>query len=137
MPPVPLSWSLLVLAAPAPPPAGGPSLLDPRLLWATISLVAILLLGALVLAWFDRLRKRADPSVLTPGDQLAAFRLSYERGELSQEEYERIRARLGPKLREQLDLPAAPTRRDKPGGSPGEPPPAAAPENPEIPPTGV
>jgi hypothetical protein len=133
---MPLRWSLLVLAAPAPPPAGGPSLLDPRLLWATISLVAILLLGALVLAWFDRLRKRADQDVLTPGDQLAAFRLSYERGELSQEEYERIRARLSPKLRQQLDLPAAPARRAKPGGS-GEPPPAAAPDNPEIPPTGV
>jgi len=133
---MPLRWSLLVLAAPAPPPAGGPSLLDPRLLWATISLVAILLLGALVLAWFDRLRKRADQSMLTPGDQLASFRLSYERGELSQEEYERIRARLSPKLRQQLDLPAAPTRREKPGGS-GEPPPAVAPDNPEIPPTGV
>ena len=134
---MPLGWSLLVLAAPAPPPAGGPSLLDPRLLWATISLVAILLLGALVLAWFDRLRKRADPSVLTPGDQLAAFRLSYERGELSQEEYERIRGRLSPKLRQQLDLPATPTRREKPGGLPGEPPPAVAPDNPDIPPTGV
>ena len=134
---MPLPWSLLTLAAPAPPPVGGPSLLDPRLLWATISLVAILLLGALVLAWFDRLRKRADPSVLTPGDQLAAFRLSYERGELSQEEYERIRARLGPRLRQQLDLPAAPARREKPGNSPGEPPPAVAPDNPETPPTGV
>jgi hypothetical protein len=133
---MPLRWSLLVLAAPAPPRGGGPSLLDPRLLWATISLVAILLLGALVLAWFDRLRKRVDQNVLTPGDQLAAFRLSYERGELSQEEYERIRARLSPKLRKQLDLPAAPTRREKPGGS-GEPPPAAAPDNPDIPPTGV
>jgi hypothetical protein len=96
-----------------------------------------LLLGALVLAWFDRLRKRADQSVLTPGDQLAAFRLSYERGELSQQEYERIRARLSPKQRQQLDLPAAPNRRDKPGGSQGEPPPAAAPDKPEIPPTGV
>src|SRR5207247_8322381 len=105
-----LPSSALPLAAPAPPPGGEPSLLEPRLLWATISLVAILLLGALVLAWFDRLRKRADPSVLTPGDQLATFRLSYERGELSQEEYERIRARLCPRLRQQLDLPGAPAR---------------------------
>jgi hypothetical protein len=93
------------------------------------------LLGALVLAWFDRLRKRGDQSVLTPGDQLAAFRLSYERGELSQEEYERIRARLGPKLRQQLDLPPQSRERSKP--APGEPPPAAAPDNPETPPTGA
>jgi hypothetical protein len=96
-----------------------------------------LLLGALVLAWFDRLRKRADQSVLTPGDQLAEFRLSYERGELSQEEYERIRAKLGPKLRQQMNLP--PTSRESERAKPaaGEPPPAAAPDNPEIPPTGV
>ena len=119
-----------------PLPQTHPSLFDPRLLWATISLVAILLLGALVLAWFERLRKRAEQTVLTPGDQLAAFRLSYERGELSQEEYERIRARLSPRLRQQLDLPAPPARRGKPG-SPDEPPPAVAPDNPEIPPTGV
>jgi hypothetical protein len=134
---VPLPWSLPTLAAPAPPPAGGPSLLDPRLLWATISLVAILLLGALVLALFDRLRKRADQSVLTPGDQLAEFRLSYERGELSQQEYERIRAKLGPKLRQQLNLPPQGPERERAKPAPGEPPPAAAPDNPEIPPTGV
>src|SRR5438552_11228238 len=110
---MPPRWSLLALAAPAPPPGRGPSLLDPQLLWATVSLVAILLLGALVLAWFDRLRKRRDPSVLTPGDQLATFRLSYERGELSQEEYERIRARLSRRLRQQLDPAAPPARRGK------------------------
>src|SRR5437762_11688400 len=107
---MPLRWSLLALAAPAPPPGRGPSLLDPQLLWATCALVATLLLGALVLAWFDRLRKRSDPSVLTPGEQLAAFRLSYERGELSQQEYERIRDRLAPRLRQQLDLPPTPDR---------------------------
>jgi hypothetical protein len=82
------------------PAAAGLSLLDPRLLWATIALVAALLIGAAVIAWADRWRKKVDRSVLSPGEQLAAFRLSYERGELSQEEYERIRARLAPKIRE-------------------------------------
>jgi hypothetical protein len=124
-------WTLLAQAAPAP--GRGPSLLDPQLLWATFALVATLLLGALVLAWFDRLRKRPDPAVLTPGEQLTAFRLSYERGELSQEEYERIRARLAPQLRQQLDLPAAPAKKTE--APPPESPPAAAPDAPEPPPT--
>jgi hypothetical protein len=80
-------------------PAAGLSLLDPRLLWATIALVVALLIGAAVIAWADRWRKNADRGVLSPGEQLAAFRLSYERGEVSQEEYERIRARLAPQIR--------------------------------------
>jgi hypothetical protein len=86
------------------------SLLDPQLLWATFALIATLLLGALVFAWLDRWRKRPTAGVLTPAEELAAFRSSYERGELSQEEYGRIRARLAPKLRQQLDLPATGAR---------------------------
>src|SRR5262245_58231274 len=37
-----------------------PSLLDPQLLWATIALVATLLLAAVIFAWVDRWRKRLD-----------------------------------------------------------------------------
>jgi hypothetical protein len=121
-------WSLLAQADPAPAPPKAPSLLEPQLLWATAALVVTLLLGALVISLFDRWRKRADPAVLTPAEQLAAFRLSYERGELSQEEYERIRARLAPRLREQLNLPpaqapgAAPPPAEPSGNGPSGPP---------------
>jgi hypothetical protein len=108
---------------PLPKPA--PSLLDPQLLWATLGLVATLLLGALVFAWIDRWRKRPDRSAVTPADQLAAFRLSYERGELSQEEYERIRATLAPRIKEQLDLPPRDVRNAERGMRTDEPKPRA------------
>jgi hypothetical protein len=97
-----------------PTPIRPPSLLDPQLLWAMVALVATLLLGAVVFAWLDRWRKRGDRDTLTPVDQLTAFRQSYERGEMSQQEYERIRAKLAPKLRQQVNLPPAPAPKPIP-----------------------
>jgi hypothetical protein len=90
-----------------PHPVRPPSLLDPQLLWAIGALIATLLLGALIFAWLDRWRKRGERNTLgaTPAEQLTAFRQSYERGELSQEEYERVRAKLAPKVRQQMNLP--------------------------------
>src|SRR5262249_38292205 len=75
--------------------------------------IATLLLGALVFAWLDRWRKRSRRDDASPADLLTSFRSSYEQGELSQEEYERIRARLAPKIKQQLgaaDKSAAPER---------------------------
>jgi hypothetical protein len=100
------------------PPVRHPSLLDPQLLWAMAALIATLLLGAVIFAWLDRWRKRGGArDTLTPTDQLTAFRQSYERGELSQEEYERVRAKLAPKLRQQVNLPpksTTPEEKPKP-----------------------
>ena len=101
----------------------GLSLTDPRVLWPTFGLVVILLLAAMILSWFDRWRKRTDAAVVSPADQLNAFRLSYERGELSPEEYKRIKAKLAPKIKEQLNVPPTPT--DEPPTS--EPPTAQPP----------
>lgn len=101
------------------------TLTDPRVLWPTFGLVLVLLLAAVLLSWFDRWRKRTDRDVLSPADQLNAFRLSYERGELSQDEYKRIKTRLAPKIKEQLNVPPNPT--DEP---PTSEPPAAAPPPP-------
>ena len=97
-----------------PHPARPPSLTDPQLLWAMAALIATLLLGALILAWLGRWRKRGDRDTLTPVDQLTAFRQSYDRGELSQQEYERIRTKLAPKLRQQVNLPPKPAKAPEP-----------------------
>jgi hypothetical protein len=68
---------------------------DPRLLWATVALTAIILAGALVLYWLDRWRKNnAVCASNNANDQLAHFRELYEAGDLSQEEFNRIRAKL-------------------------------------------
>jgi hypothetical protein len=65
-----------------------------RLLWAGLALVAALLVGAILLAWLERWRRRLQAGTGLPGDDLAAYRLSYERGELSEDEFKRIRDRL-------------------------------------------
>lgn len=62
------------------------------LLWGGV-LIAVLLFGAVILTKLDRWRKRmSEPEDV--GDALTSFRLSYEDGEISEEEYKRIRARL-------------------------------------------
>jgi len=72
--------------------AARPPLWDPRLLWLTLALVAVILLGVLILVWVDRWRKRSDTERLSANDQLANFRELYEQGQLSAEEFEQVRA---------------------------------------------
>jgi len=63
------------------------------LVWAALGLVAAVLVGVIVIAWVQRWRKRsADPS--DPEAELDNYRDLCERGLLSSEELERIRARL-------------------------------------------
>ncbi|MFO0811009.1 MAG: SHOCT domain-containing protein [Gemmataceae bacterium] len=118
-----MSFCWALLAADDTPDAPT-SLSDPALLWTTFALIAALLIGALIIAWFDRWRKRPAEYGMSPAEQLAAFKLSYERGELSQQEYERIKAKLGPKVRRQMNLPDRPKTTDT---APEPPPPPAEP----------
>lgn len=101
--------TLLVPAQANPGPAGDKlTLTDPRVLWPTFALVVLLLIAAVLLAWFDRWRRRQNEDVSSPADQLNDFRLSYERGELSADEYKRIKARLAPRIKQQLNVPPTP-----------------------------
>lgn len=86
------------------------SLLDhPNLPWIAGALVIVFLLGAIVIAWADRWRKAAD-EVESPMSLMTAFRQAHERGEMSDEEYKRVRAKLAPKLRgDQPPRPQPPT----------------------------
>jgi hypothetical protein len=86
-----------------------PLLWDPRLLWLTLGLLAIVLGSALFLVWLDRWRRRSGSDRLSAQDQLSNFRELYEQGQLSQEEFERIRDTLTPELRRELDLPVKPS----------------------------
>ena len=80
-----------------------------KLLGTSIALVAALLIGALLIALVDRWRRKAtEACLLDTNDQLAQFRLLYERGDLSREEFERIRERLGGRLRKELDVTPPP-----------------------------
>lgn len=71
-----------------------PQILNERLLWAIGGLVAALLVGAFLLSMVERWRKRQLSDEVVNLDPLSDFRRMYERGELSKEEYENIRAKL-------------------------------------------
>jgi hypothetical protein len=83
-----------------------------------------LLVGAFIVAVANRWRRRGDerPSA---SDQLAQFRSLYDQGHMSKEEFDRIRARLGGQLREEMALPP---------GAGKAPPPPDGPRLPEAPP---
>ncbi len=91
---------------------------------ATVVLMVTLTAAAIIIVWLGRWMKR-PPAETPAGDELSHFRSLYERGELKREEYERIKAKLVPRLRKELDLPA----KDQPAAAPVDPP-APPPENP-------
>jgi len=117
-----------------------PRFWDTRLLAVTLVLVGVILVGALVIYLLDRWRKRPAPPSVTASEQLAAFRELYERGEISQREFERIKARLAPLLRAELNVPppqgdagsttAVPNAAPSDGGRPTEPRPEEPPATP-------
>jgi len=72
------------------------------LLGGTLLLMAALAIAAITIITIGRWVKR--PRTQT-SDDLTYYRLLYEQGEFSREEYERIRAKLGLRLRKELDLP--------------------------------
>jgi hypothetical protein len=99
-------------------------------LWLTLALAAVILIGAIVIAWLDRWRRRSGSEQLSANVQLANFRDLYDKGQLSKEEFERIRTLLSRELRRELDMPAAP-----PATTAGQVPEAPKPTEPGNPPT--
>jgi hypothetical protein len=113
------------------------SKLPPDVWIATGLLAGALLIGAIVLAVFERWRKRKANETFTAHDQLASFRLLYERGELSQQEFDRIKKQLLVKLKTGDPTAVAPNTEPKDSPppesppTPGEPgPPATGPDRP-------
>jgi hypothetical protein len=98
-----------------------PSWNDPQLLWAALPLVAALFIGAGIIYYVDRWRKRAEPPAAPNEDQLNHYRTLYERGELDEDEFNRLKVLLGGRMRKELNLPpppAAPTPAKPPDGEP-------------------
>ncbi len=99
--------------AQAAPRSRGPEW-DPAFLIISLLLVVILLAGAALIALASRWRRRRGEDRLSPSDQLAQFRSLYEKGEISQEEFQRLRSLLGGKIRAGQD--GAPSRPETPAG---------------------
>src|SRR5689334_20676013 len=82
-------------------------LLKMQLLVTGLCLAAALLVGAGVLALLRRWRRGRDwEDDQSPSAQLAYFRSLYESGTISHEEFERLRALLGARLRETMGMAA-------------------------------
>jgi hypothetical protein len=91
------------------------------LLFYGTCLAAALLAAALVIELVRRWARKSD-ALPSAGDQLAEYRALYQRGEISQEEFDRLRAVLGGEL-----LPGA-------KNAPPRPPDPKPSENPPAPP---
>ncbi len=89
----------------------------------TLLFAGVILILALVIVWVDRWRKRPVTPGTSAGDQLSHFRELYERGELSAEEYARVRGLLSERLRHELQVPAPPPEIEL---DPTAPPPPSA-----------
>ena len=86
-------------------------------------LAVVLLAAAAVIEFVRRWRQRGEKT-LTPSDQLAAYRALYNRGEISQEEFDRLRDALGGEIRRSATPPAPPPTALAPNPQKGQTPPA-------------
>jgi uncharacterized membrane protein len=92
-----------------------------NMLLTSLLLAAALLVGALIIAWAARWRKRSVSEGVSASDQLAHFRSLYEQGAISQEEFNRLRGLLGGRLKAELELGPKPPPEER-GRAAADPP---------------
>src|SRR5438128_11031052 len=88
-----------------------------KLLWPSLAVIAAMLLGAALIEAVRRWRSRPASFRFTATDELARFRSLYDKGELSEEEFNRLQAVLGERLKKELDIPVAATAAAAPQSS--------------------
>src|SRR5262245_40071460 len=126
--------TLLSLFAQTPPKRTDPFLTKTED-WVVVALMMAVLLAAAVAFWaLERWRKKtASVSPDTIGE-LTDFRGMYERGEITDEEYAKLRDRVATRIKGTPEPPAPPTPHA--GQAPATPPPDAPEKNPSPPPPG-
>ena len=96
-----------------------------RLLFGAFGIVAVILIGAGIIELVKRWRNRPFQAKISASEQLAQFRESFEKGQISSEEFARIRALLNERIRQEMEVVAAtpatpldekPPPTDTPGG---------------------
>src|SRR5262249_9174561 len=105
---------------------------DPRLLLAGGMLSGSLLLFAIILVLVKRWRKKQEVIMPSTSEQLNSYRQLFDEGDLTKEEFNRIRARLLERMRKETGLEdklAAPTETAA-EKAPAEPKPETLPDNP-------
>ncbi len=90
-----------------------------RLILAAFGIVAVVLVGAGLIELVKRWRKRPFQSRISASEQLAQFREQFEKGQIKPEEFERIRALLNERIRQEMEVSKAsamPAPEEKPDG---------------------
>jgi hypothetical protein len=96
---------------------------QPEVIWGTAGLVVALLVGAFVLHLLDRWRKKTAAGVTNPADELTDFRRMFEHGEITEEEYARLRTRVAQRVKATDAVAGAVTPSPNPAMLPPPPPP--------------
>lgn len=92
-----MAWALLAQARPDP-------FREPEVIWGTAGIAVALLAGALVIWFVDKWRKKAAaPQDAT--EELSGFRGMLQRGEITEEEYARLRNKVATRLRDAAARP--------------------------------
>ena len=83
---------------------------QPEVIWGTAGLAVALLVGAIVIWLVDRWRKKAA-RIRNSAEELTDYRGMYERGEITEEEYAKLRTRVSGRVKQSPPAPgsAAPT----------------------------
>ncbi|MFO0841717.1 MAG: SHOCT domain-containing protein [Gemmataceae bacterium] len=105
---------------------------DPSMMIPALTLIGALLIGAVVVAFVRRWQMSKQPLGPSASEQLAEFRSLYEKGVLSEEEFKRLRARLGGEIRQVNNLPPPPAAAGT-GPTQTSPPPSAPEKPPDLP----
>lgn len=104
--------SLLLLAE--APARGGDPLQSPEVIWGVAGLTVALLVGAAVIYAVDKWRKRAalGPTEVDATDALTTYREMHRNGEITDEEYAKLRDKVAAKVKTApLKPPAADSTR--------------------------
>jgi hypothetical protein len=80
---------------------------NPDVIWGTAGLALALLAGALLVYVADRWRKKSASQAVDTSQELTEFRRMFERGEITEEEYARLRDRVAQRVKAPPPTPAA------------------------------
>ena len=93
----------------------------------TAALIAVLLSGAVVIWYLDRWRKQRERGAADSTESLTTFRALFENGEITEQEYKRIRGKVSTQMRREVGLPMPATVEAPVEPVPPSPPPDPTP----------
>ncbi|HEV3437989.1 MAG TPA: SHOCT domain-containing protein [Gemmata sp.] len=113
---------------------GDDPLRRPEVIWGTAGLALALLAGALLVYLTDRWRKGNVVRTVDATGELTEFRRMYEQGEITEEEYAKLRDRVAQRVKASPPVPVSSSQPALPSPGPVTPAPLPGPDQPTPPP---